>query len=144
MYPVVKYSTDLFELRQTLHHPTRLSHLHAKLDALDNTQAPELHSVWASAVGELDSVISTLHERPDTRDMTHGIAWLHMTLPDFIPVLRRPSPPQEALVIFCYYTMVLEQLTPQWWLTGWATRLTQQTYALLDDEHKTWIVPVEI
>ncbi|KAH6693788.1 C6 zinc finger protein [Plectosphaerella plurivora] len=145
MAPIIQYSRNLIELQRHLDSPTRLSHLHAKLDVLNETQSPpELRAIWASAVKELDNIVATLHARPDTRDLTHGIAWLHMNLPDFMPVLRRPSPPQEALVIFCYYTMVLEHLTPQWWLTGWAKRLTRQTYGLLDDEHKTWIVPVEI
>lgn len=145
-FPIIQYSRDLLDLRLTLgHHPTRLSHLRGKLDALDDTQTtPELRATWASAVKELDGVMATLHERPDTRDMTHGLAWLYMNLEDFVAVLRRPSPSQQALVIFCYYSMVLEHLTPQWWLTGWAARLTQQTYELLDDEHRTWIVPIEI
>jgi hypothetical protein len=145
MAPIIQYSIDLLELQQQLDHPSRLSHLHAKLDALDETQSsPELRTIWASAVRELDNIIAVLHERPDTRDLFHVMAWPQVNLSDFMPMLRRPSPPQEALVIFCYFAMVLEQLTPQWWLTGWAERLTRQTYELLDNEHKTWIVPVEI
>ena len=129
------------DLRLSIRYTTRLTTLRGKLDALDDTQiSPALRETWCAAITELELLTATLHERPDSRDLFHVFTWLHTVPPDFMSKLRGPEPPQEALVIFYYYCMILEQLNGHWWLDGWATRLMQQINAQLDDEHKTWIV----
>ncbi|KAK4149940.1 sterol uptake control protein 2 [Chaetomidium leptoderma] len=59
---------------------------------------------------------------------------------DFLPLLEAVTPPQEAVVIFAYCLLVLRKLENQWWAEGWADHLMGKTWALLDEEHRHWVV----
>lgn len=58
----------------------------------------------------------------------------------FLPLLDAVSPPQEAVVIFAYCLLVLRKLENQWYVEGWADHLMSKTWALLDEEHRHWVV----
>ncbi|KAK4236150.1 sterol uptake control protein 2 [Achaetomium macrosporum] len=58
----------------------------------------------------------------------------------FRPLLDVASPPQEAVVIFAYCLLVLRKLESQWYVEGWADHLMGKTWALLDEEHRHWVV----
>lgn len=58
----------------------------------------------------------------------------------FLPLLDAVDPPQEVLVIFAYYLLVVRKLGNQWYVEGWADHLMGKTWALLDAEHRHWVV----
>ncbi|KAK4143080.1 sterol uptake control protein 2 [Dichotomopilus funicola] len=58
----------------------------------------------------------------------------------FLPLLDAVDPPQEALVIFAYCLLVVRKLESQWYVEGWADHLMGKTWALLDAEHRHWVV----
>ncbi|KAK3305593.1 uncharacterized protein B0T15DRAFT_567482 [Chaetomium strumarium] len=58
----------------------------------------------------------------------------------FLPLLDVAAPPQEAVVIFAYCLLALRKLESQWYVEGWADHLMAKTWALLDDEHRHWVV----
>ncbi|KAH6615684.1 hypothetical protein B0J18DRAFT_373009 [Chaetomium sp. MPI-SDFR-AT-0129] len=58
----------------------------------------------------------------------------------FLPLLDAVDPPQEALVIFVYCLLVVRKLESQWYVEGWADHLMGKTWALLDAEHRHWVV----
>ncbi|KAL2166317.1 hypothetical protein VTG60DRAFT_2949 [Thermothelomyces hinnuleus] len=68
------------------------------------------------------------------------LVWQWTQGKDFLPLLESASPPQEAVVIFAYCLLVLKKLENQWWLEGWADHLMGKTWALLDEEHRHWVV----
>lgn len=59
---------------------------------------------------------------------------------NFLPLLDAAAPPQEAVVIFAYCVLVLKKLESQWYVEGWADHLMGKTWALLDEEHRHWVV----
>jgi hypothetical protein len=58
----------------------------------------------------------------------------------FLPLLDAVSPPQEAVVIFAHCLLALRKLESQWYVEGWVDHLMSKTWALLDDEHRHWVV----
>ncbi|KAK4033343.1 hypothetical protein C8A01DRAFT_19701 [Parachaetomium inaequale] len=68
------------------------------------------------------------------------LVWQWTQGKDFLPLLEAVSPPQEAVVIFAYCLLVVRKLENQWWVEGWADHLMSKTWALLDEEHRHWVV----
>ena len=136
LFPLMNHITSSMESRRDMKCEVCMPLLQHRLTALD----PSRIGAYMTAISDLDKIWAMTRENHKIRDLMSAFSWLHPTLEDLLPELRDPFPPQEALVIFCYFCMMMEEMPKEWWLGAWVQKLTQSTYELLDDEHKSWVV----
>jgi len=140
---MITHDAASIDARRLRPYDTGMPSLRAHMAAVDfdNDGVPRSpKEMYLTAINELDETWNLLREDPFSRDMTTVFSWLQITLHQRLPELRGSQPSQEALAVFCYFCLMMAQLPRYWWFGSWAERFLRQTYALLDEEHKTWIV----
>ncbi|KAH6842291.1 hypothetical protein B0I37DRAFT_392918 [Chaetomium sp. MPI-CAGE-AT-0009] len=110
------------------------SDVHSGREGLDSSRSPSANQSPAADAASIAPVVWAKLEAWDILvwQWTHG--------KDFLPLLEAATPPQEAVVIFAYCLLVVSKLENQWWVEGWADHLMGKTWALLDEEHRHWVV----
>lgn len=141
LYPTIRYITDMMIDRGNMECGTCMPLLCEKVDALDfSSGGLSPKESYESAIKDLDQTWALMRSNPETRDLSTAFSWLHVTITQKLPELRRQTPPQAALVVFCYFCIMMEEFLKHWWLGGWPARVAQQTFDLLDEEHRSWVV----
>ncbi|KAK3291516.1 uncharacterized protein B0H64DRAFT_427091 [Chaetomium fimeti] len=101
-------------------------------NGLENSQSPSANQSPAAEV-----VAPPAWTKLEAWDI---LVWQWTQGKEFLPLLEAATPPQEAVVIFAYCLLALRKLENQWWVEGWADHLMGKTWALLDEEHRHWVV----
>ncbi|KLU85829.1 hypothetical protein MAPG_04849 [Magnaporthiopsis poae ATCC 64411] len=69
--------------------------------------------------------------------VTDCFVWIFGVHDDLVPRLRARE--QEAVAVFAHLCVMLKRLDAYWWMQGWAERLMQTSYRMLDHEHRLWL-----
>jgi hypothetical protein len=110
-------------------------HVHSYSQSDQQHNAPQSPNINAISLPDPPSPVAWTNL--EAWDM---LIWQWTQGKDFLPLLEAVSPPQEAVVIFAYCLLVVRKLENQWWVEGWADHLMGKTWALLDEEHRHWVV----
>lgn len=141
--PVVQRSQERFIILSSDWKHTHLEHLSLCLEewaqANPDASAPVIET-YRHAIHQLKNSFGVFFESDSQVDIVDIFIWISVVIRDFMPLLASQHPPQEALTIFCYFSMLLRKLGSQWWLDRWAFNMLLRLYELLDEEHKTWVV----
>ncbi|KAE8442462.1 hypothetical protein EG329_003305 [Mollisiaceae sp. DMI_Dod_QoI] len=73
---------------------------------------------------------------PGSSRLAAGISWFSQISDEFIQMLAEKVP--EALLIVCYYCVVLEKLSDTWWMKGKAENLLRTVLTELGEGWDTW------
>jgi hypothetical protein len=97
--------------------------------------------IYDTALDALNQTFGVFYEVSGQRDLVDIFSWVVLA-EDFLPLLADEE--QEALVVLSYFCVLLNKLSRQWWLDGWANDLMDKIYVALDEEHRTWMIwPME-
>lgn len=149
--PLLNHGADRWMAR---HRGTPGSKVHEHLDSIHHLIAlrqpdARLRGIYAHAIEELQKSFSVLNAAdPHSHEgggggggrgcsITDAFVWIFEMATEFLPLLRDTT--QEAVAIFSFFTVFLSKAGSQWCLHGWAEHLIGKCYALLDEEHRTWI-----
>ncbi|KAK7912276.1 hypothetical protein PG985_014757 [Apiospora marii] len=130
--------------------PGGRSKVHDHLDSIHHLivlRQPDarLRGIYAHAIEELQKSFAVL-DAVDPQGsgggrrcaLTDAFVWIFEVANEFLPLLRDAT--QEAVAIFAFFTVFLGRGgSSQWCLHGWAEHLIGRCYALLDEEHRSWI-----
>ncbi|KAK8137300.1 Sterol uptake control protein 2 [Apiospora sp. TS-2023a] len=143
--PLLNHGADRWMAREAARTPSS-SKVHEHLDSIRELIAlrqPDsgLRLIYAHAIEELQKSFSVLGTGPINGlgrcSITDAFVWIFEVATDFLPLLRDTT--QEAVAIFAFFTVFLSKAGSQWCLHGWAEHLIGKCYALLDEEHRSWI-----
>ncbi|KAL0940151.1 C6 zinc finger protein [Colletotrichum truncatum] len=144
MHPFVNHQLEMgYYYRQKISQGPHLTTLLRQIQNIGDCFTPSEMAAYTHAIQELEAVFGVLAEFPETRDMLHAFFWISNVSDhrgDFIALLQKPNPSQEALVIYAYFCMMTQRLPVRWWADKWVQGLENGALDYLDDEHRTWIV----
>ncbi|KAL8403149.1 hypothetical protein RB594_008420 [Gaeumannomyces avenae] len=93
--------------------------------------------VYTSAIRKLHRNLRAMAACGFDIDVADCFVWVYRVHDDLMPRLRARE--QEAVAIFAHFCVMLKRLDAYWWMQGWADRLMQTSYRILDHEHRLWL-----
>lgn len=85
------------------------------------------------------SVPASAPQTASTLEAWDIFVWQWDAAKDLVPLLRGPTPRQEAMIVYAHYLVMFKKLESQWWLEGWAAHIMERIWASLDDEFQIWV-----
>jgi hypothetical protein len=146
---------QMFSSNLPLHNPALLAEL--KVLVHSNCLDVELLPVYDRVIEHLRRMLDLILRHEDSTDTAQHeaiagvsrppsaieawdiLTWQWTVGKDFLPLLQGSRPRQEAVSIFAHFLVMLRKLESQWWLEGWADNLMGKVWAVLDEEHRTWV-----
>lgn len=102
-----------------------------------STNEKELE-VYTESIEELrKSFLVVYAEGFQSYDSADVYIWLFRIKEEYLLLLQQKR--QEALAIFAFYCVILKRFEGAWWMKGWTTHLMTRIYALLDEQHRSWV-----
>jgi hypothetical protein len=99
--------------------------------------------IYAEAAEELRKSFTVLSYTPHCYECMDVFTWVFLVSEEYLLLLKEQT--QEALCIFAFFCVLMQQVDSNWWVEGWSVHLVTQIRHLLDDEHRWWIRwPIEI
>ncbi|GME30439.1 Sterol uptake control protein 2 [Neofusicoccum parvum] len=94
------------------------------------------YDTYKAAIDNLSRMYSALYNSEDDGDFSIFV-WMLSISKEFFPCIQQRDP--VALVIFAYFVVLLDKLSPWWVLDGWTHHLMFGIYNALSIGTKQWI-----
>jgi hypothetical protein len=95
--------------------------------------------IYSTCIDELQKSFAQVYDETGggPYEQIDAFIWIFMVAEQFLPLLQVPT--QEAMVLFAYFSVLLDKLDHRWWFQGWGRHLMGRIHPLLDDETRLWI-----